>query len=240
MPDITDQLKEILEGSDPADVAKAIKEASQPVYQAIFDKGHSTAVAAKSEDLKVLQDEKESLQSTVSSLQSDLKELKSNTPDLDKWREEKEAALQRKESEWKEKYTNLQDQYHGEKQEAVRAGVVQQLTARGLDEWTAKKAVDGGSLSKRVKVQDGDLKFYQQDGQTPLAVDSREEALNVLAGDFFNEVPKALRKGPSQEFGGAGNGESRSAADLTDEEIRAMSDDEYKKYRKEILSGTAG
>lgn len=238
MPDdIKDQLQDLLQGKDAEEAASLIKEASQPLYQHIFDKGHSTAVAAKAQEMDSLKEERDAFKGKAETLQADVKDLKANTPDLEEWRQKKEDALLQKEKEWKDRFEDLQQQYHGEKRQAIRSGLVAQLQQKGLDEWTAQRAVDDGSLSKRVKVQDGTIRFYQKDGETPLAVDSRDEAVSVLAADYYGSVPESLRTGPKQSFGGAGTGDD--AKQLTDADIRSMSDEEYSKHRDAILANAA-
>jgi HPt (histidine-containing phosphotransfer) domain-containing protein len=241
MPDeLKAQLQELLSSAEASadEIASAIKAASQPVYQQIFDKGHSAATAAKSSDIETLQAEREQLQQERDALQSDLQELKKSTPDLDKWREEKEQALQRKEQEWKERYEGLQDKYHGEKRSAVRTGLVSELERRGLDSWTAQKAVDDSTL-KRVRVEDDGLRFYQTDGETPLAVDSRDDAIKVLADEVYSQVPESLRKGPRQSFGGSKGGSAGSQQQFTPEQLDQMSDAEYAKHRKNVLASAS-
>ena len=235
MPDTTlkDDLKAVLDehGADPSDVAATLKEVMQPAYQTIYDQGHSQATAKKSDDLQALQQEREELQQKYETASQEADELRKKQPDIEKWRQEKEEALLRKEQEWKEKYQSLQQKREQERIDAARSQLVGQLQQQGLDEWTAKRAIDSDVLA-RLKPTENGVQVYQPDGETPLAAD---DPLAQLASEVVQGVPEHLRQGPKQQFGGAKGRTSSNGRSFTREQLNSMSDEEYAQHRESIL-----
>lgn len=192
-----DKLIEQLTTLDPTEAADALKQHAQPLFQLIFNQGHSAATAANKSKLDALNGQLEELTSGRTTLESELEELRKKQPDLEKWKEEKEAALLRQAEAHKAETERLRQAIRDRVTGNERLQLVNALVNKGVDKWMAEKVVGQDEL-RRLGVQLGEdgspsVRYYQPDGETPLALSDGVKPHDVIAQDIIGSMPEALR-----------------------------------------------
>lgn len=182
------ELKELIEelAKKPKDqVVTALKEHGHPVFQEVFNLGHSKATA----DAKA---EREALEASLSETKADLgkaqgrvKELEEKAPDAAKLREQYEQEVEglkaKHKGELEERDTRLRD----ERMERAVTDLKSKLIAAGLDPEYAEVKVDKSEVRQRLRHSDkGELEVLQNGKEIPFTPADGKSGLDLLAAEI--------------------------------------------------------
>lgn len=201
MAELTDEQKEVLsEAVDAFDGPEALADALQnnhnEHFSEIWQRGHSTATGQKKGDITDLQDEVESLKATVKSKDEEIASLQEEKPDLQSlrkgWEEDELTPVKAERDEWKDKFIG------GEKERAERK-VIDHLTEK-LDgnRWLAERVVKQDANGRIEIDDDGNAEFIRPDGKTPYTPGENHSAPELMAENFYKEIPEDHRPDNAQ------------------------------------------
>ena len=169
---LTDEQKtalETLKGADPKELAEAMQSGAHTHYQAIYQKGFSTAHNESKTKLEEKDAEIERVKAEATAKDTELTKLREKTPDVDAVRQEYEAKLTAKEEEKKKAIEEAEQrvsEVHGSRFDAELSAA---LVTAGVEPDYAKEVLVPKYRNRRKVEKDGTVKFYDDDGSTPLA-----------------------------------------------------------------------
>lgn len=187
--------------ADPAAVAAALRKGAQPIYQAVFDKGHATATAARAQAEKTLQDEVARLTGELEAAVAE----KGEQPDVQKIRSDYQEQEARLKQELKDTKAAAATTLHNALRERDVKDVQARLVAQGVEpeyaELQAQKAA--GRLQYQVTDSGTVLEVYQAGKQIVLQAD---DPLGALAAEITAAVPPKWKTSTADGGGGFNGG----------------------------------
>ena len=200
-----------LSAADPKEVADALQQDAQPHYQTIYQRGFSTKHNEAKQTIQAKDAEIEAEREKVQAKEAELTKLREQTPDVDSVRQEYEAKLQAKDQERQaaiDEANTRVETLHRSRFEAELAGA---LIAARVDPDYAKEVLVP-KFRSRIKVEsDGSVKFYDEDGATPLAA-AAGELSRIAAERIKGTVDKKWITSTADSGGGSTNGTGGSGS----------------------------
>lgn len=227
--DIREILGQLAE-ADADEVAAALKEKLQPVYQTIFNRGHSTATeraSTREESLnELLNAEREKRQK----LEREIDELRDKTPDAQEQRKQYEARIAELEDEMKALKESSKERVRNVIKRGAVADLQATLVSMGVDPDYAEVLVSKPGTQARIAVNGDDegeqfeIAVMQEGREIPIQTDN---PIKAYAEELRKSVPSKFIVSTADrggETGGGGAGGSRSTFDRIREEARKRSE----------------
>jgi len=240
---LLEQVKQV----DPVEFVDALQKGAHDHYQVAFKRGFGTSKGDADQKLREVEAKLTDLQRAVSDKDAELEALRAKQPDIGKWQEEKEAALLSKEKEWREKYESLNSKWINARTSAQRESVVASLKDLHVVPYVAESAMGRPEVSARMKVQeDGTIRYYEKDGQTPIMAAEGENAARLFAAQLVAEkvIPEDFVKPPRNTGGehvgykGAGGAVAKKFSDMTPaDKATYLREHGHEKYRELVRKG---
>jgi len=198
---------------DTEAVVKALKDGAHPVFQEVFNAGHSVATAKAEEKADELETRAKDAETRAEKAESRVQELEESQPDVAKVREQYQAEI----AELKEKHeVEMQTLKEGTKTERVNRAVSDlkaALIARGVDPEYAEIKVQSDKVRGRLRPSDGgQLEVLQEGKEIPFQPADGKTGLDLLADEIRGRTDakwitsKADRGAGAGGGGGAGSG----------------------------------
>lgn len=198
---------------DRAQVVTGIQTHAQPLYQAIFDKGHSTSTAANSAKVTELNGTLASLQEQIKAKDAEITQLQSKTPGAEELRRTYETQVADLQKKNKEATDELKATLWEERKTRVQTDLQMKLVSQGVDADYAAVLVLKPEVQKRIRKapETGQPEILQADGGVPLAAPAGQTPLDVLVGELSAAAPAKFKtvdsdRGSSTDSGGPGGG----------------------------------
>lgn len=174
---LTDEQKQALEtlkGADVKDVAEAMKTTANEHYQGIFRIGFGAGKGEQDKKIEQLETDLEAEKAKITAKDAELTKLREKTPDAEEIRKDYEAKLTAKEEEKKKAIEEAEakvSEVHGSRFDAELSAA---LVSAGIEPDYAKEVLVPKYRGRRKVEKDGTVKFYDDDGSTPLAANNGE------------------------------------------------------------------
>ena len=220
---LTDEQKaalETLKGADAEDFSAALKETAQPLYQKVFNLGHSTATAAAKTDKAELERQLTAEREAKEAAEQEATELKANTPDRAAIDAQWQAKLEREKKPLQEKLDAAEQKVARLTTDTVQEKVHNALLAVGLRPRMA------GLLAKdrasRIRFDEsGNPQLMEPGGDIPVQIPTGKTVFQVLAEQEKSaaEPEDILVHGDSGSGrqGGSGGATGKTAQQIEDE-----------------------
>ena len=222
LKEFNEKLAEALKDKTAEERATLLAEASDALPQAarqhLHDLGHAegkkeagdtSAIEKERDDAKKAQ---EAAEAKAKKLEEQLAEKQ---PEVAKIRDEYEQRLSEKDQEVKAAQKKAADDLAAERQQAAKRQLETGLAGRVLTDSIARGIANDPQVASRLRVgDDGELRAYQADGKTPLALTGSQTAVEALVADVAASQPKELLKAEGSGGSGAGSGSTGDADDF--------------------------
>jgi DNA polymerase III gamma/tau subunit len=184
--------------------AAALKKLAQPIYQAVFNQGHSAATEKADATETELKASLEEAQKQAKEAQAKVDEMKKGSPDVAKITEQYEAQI-----------TELKEKHKAEKRELVtkaenaslevhrKAAVDRLVEKHDIPRLVAEVLLERAENSSRLKLKDGKLQILQAGKDIPIVVDAEQDPLDVYTAELAGAVPAGLKVSNSDRGAGS-------------------------------------
>lgn len=203
--EIIDAIAKIMSHADRDELVAGLKDHAQPVFQAVYNKGHSDATARAKADRVTLETERDGLKTRAETAERERDELKSKQPDR--------ATI---DAQWQEKVRKLEEKHAGElKDRDTRiARLTTDTTVEKLEvamrdaklhpEYARLRA---GEVAARIHYRDdGTPELYEEGTQIAVQIPSGKTVWQVAAEQAKEKAPSIFVLAGADAGGGAGSG----------------------------------
>lgn len=178
--------------ADRGAVVKALTDSAQPIYQAIFDKGHAAATARKAEDVAEVQRRLDAASATIQTMERELEKLKGEQPEASKLHDQYKSEIEQLKESHKKDVAKLREAIGTERLRRAQADLKVKLTSGRkdygdavLEDAYADVLIQHPDTLKRLKfTDDGRLEVLQAGKDIPLQVGDGQEPINLLAQEL--------------------------------------------------------
>ena len=250
LADFQAKLAEAVKDKPADEAAKVVAAATDALPQAarqhLHDLGHADGVKEGEKkgtgDTSAIEKERDAEKAKAEAAEAKAKKLEDQLaekqPEVAKIRSEYEAALTAKDAEVKAAQQKAADDLAAERQQAAKRQLETGLAGRVLTDAIARGIANDPQVLSRLRVgDDGDLRAYQADGKTPLAVTTGQTPVEALVADVAGSLDKSVLKASGAGGSGAQGGDTTHADDF--EAIRNEVKGQYggdTKDKKEMLA----
>lgn len=182
-----------------------------PIYQAIFDKGHSTATARHTADKATADQRIADLEGQLSAAQTKIKGLEAKTPETQELQRQHEQQLVQLQDKHKRELAEAATLLDSERMGRAEADLRARLKGRVDDDYV-EVLITKAREKKRIRLaKDGTPEALQADSGIPYAAAQGKTSLDLLADELFTGTPLKFQKsgvdeGSGAEGGGGGGG----------------------------------
>jgi uncharacterized phage infection (PIP) family protein YhgE len=191
---------------DRNQVVTGLQTHAQPIFQVIFDRGHSTATATAKAERTTLDAQLASLQEQIRQLTDQNRQLSDKAPEAAALRKQHEDAIAVLRKEYEDKLKEKDGLVAQERMNNALANLRGKLLGGSskLDEDYAAVLVAKPELAKRLRfTSDGKVEVLQADSATPLAAPQGKDGLDLLADELKAAAPTKFVTVESDRGGGA-------------------------------------
>lgn len=188
--------------ADLDDATKALKDSAQPVFQAVFRKGHGTAQAdyeGENGKLTKALAEAAALKTRAETAEQQLVEVSKKAPDAEKLNKDWQAKLDAKDQELEVERKARKQEREARKLSDLQANLT------GLDPEYARFKASEHADRLHVK-DDGTVELREKDSQVPVQIPHGKTPYQVLAEEIVTKAPAALRVSNADSGGGTSGG----------------------------------
>jgi hypothetical protein len=206
------QALDVLKAADPAEFAEALKDSAQPLYQKVFNLGHSTANKAAKADADALKAERDQARTEA----EDAKKVAADKPDPDKLHEQYRAQIAKLNSDNAAELERVKAQTATERKARTVADAKAALSAAGLHP-DVVDIIAEKHVSRIRHREDGGIELLETGTEIPVQLAAGQTPFAALAADVKKAAPPAwLTSHVDSGSGssGGGGGSSRTAADF--------------------------
>jgi hypothetical protein len=202
--ELIEHIRALLAHENRAEVVATLQKEAQPIYQAVFDKGHGAGLKAKGKDVDELQEKITALEKERDDFKGKLTESEANKPDVAKIRQQYEDQIKQLKEEHGAKVKELKDGHAAEKKTTARERLVNKLITAGVDPDYAETLAGKPEYNDRItfRKDDGKLEVLQAGSSTPLVPADGKDALDLLAGEIRAKVPAKFVTSQSDDGSG--------------------------------------
>jgi hypothetical protein len=208
-----DEILAELNKLDRQQVVGALQAQAQPIFQAIFDKGHSTATAKAVTDRSELESKIVGLNTTITQKDQQITELSAKAPDVAALTTKYEGQISQLKNQYKLDLEARDSVLVSERQSRLLSDLRSKLVAGGVDADYADVLVNKSSTTKRFKPnKEGKIDVLQADSEAPVVAATGKDVLDVIAEELKTGVPSKFVVATSDsgsEVNGQGKGTSR-------------------------------
>jgi hypothetical protein len=228
-----DEILAELNKLDRTQVVAGLQANSQPIYQAIYDKGTGFAVAKHTAEKADLEGKITGLTSQVTEKDQQITQLSAKTPEVATLRTQYEGQINQLKETHKNELKARDQALIGERRSRALSDLRTKLVGGGVDADYADVLTNKSTTTARFRFDDktGKMDILAADSEVPIAVATGKDVLDVLAEELKTGVPaKFVMSNGDGGSGTNGTGGKGKGGDLY-EEIRteAKSKSEAKK-----------
>lgn len=174
--------------------ATALKKLAQPIYQAVFNTGHSEATEKAKTTEKELTEKLEAEQERASKAEKKAKDLEAGAPDVAKVTEQFEQQITELKEKHKAEKKALEQKAQDAALEIHRAKAVDKLVEQGVNRTYAEVLMEREANRNRLKLdKDGKLQILQAGKDIPIVVDAEQSPLDVFTAELAGATPAELK-----------------------------------------------
>ena len=240
LKEFTDALAEAVKDKPADEAAKVVAAATDALPQAarqhLHTLGHADGVKEGEKkgtgDAAAIEKERDDAKKAQEAAEAKAKKLEDQLaekqPEVAKIRADYEKRLAEKDAEVKAAEKKAADDLATERQGAAKRQLQTGLAGRVLTDSIARGIANDPEVLSRLRVgDDGELRAYQADGKTPLAVTTGQTPVEALVADVAAGLDKSVLKSTADGGSGAGGGQPGTA-------------DEFKAIREEVKEQYGG
>lgn len=185
MAELKDLLQQVRDLNPDAETfATTIKEIAQPLYQVVFNRGHSTATQSLKQEKDTLEANLATANTRVTQLTTDLETERKKSPDVASVREQYEGQVTQLKEQLKEAKrthaTDVKSLLHDQQLAALKVKLAGKLDADYID-------IQAEKHKQRIQVAEDKKITVLQDGQNiPIASD---DPISALADEIVQKSP---------------------------------------------------
>lgn len=224
------ELEELLKklAEHPADaVAEKMQNLVSPVWQKVFNKGHSVATEKAKQKETELEGKVNEISAKLKEAETQAEELRSKAPDLAKLQADYANKVRALEEKHREDLSVRDNALIKAKRDAVLTDLRRNLSTK-LEQDYVLTRLERSDMAKRIKVDaDGKVEFLQEDGVTPIIGSKDKDELSILAEEIITKAPNTMklsnmdRGGNASNGDGGGSGKTKDKYDKIREEVKA-------------------
>lgn len=224
-----DALDTLTSSLSDEELANALQEEAQSVYQVAYDDGHTDGLGEAEGKASRFKEQRDELEEKVEAYEQELEELREETPDAEELRRQwEENELQPVKEDLEQARSRL-----GElNEERALSNVEKRIRDEVKNEWVAERLVE--NARDRVDTSGDEPTYLRPDGQTPYATAGDQDPADAFADDLLSEVPDDLRasRNDGSGYGGGdpGSGVKRKPKSEISRSERA---EMYEKWRSQ-------
>lgn len=212
---------------DAAQVATALQEKAQPVFQHIFNKGHGAGLAKATDDKTRLEGQVASLTSQLSEKDNTIRTLTDKAPDVAAVRQTFEAQINQLTEKHKSELKAKDEEIQGERMSRARSDIRTKLVAGGVDPDYADVLMEKPEIKKRMRfAKDGVLEVLQDKQDIPLTATKDKAVTDLFVEELVAAAPAKFLtvnsdRGSGTESGGGGGKGNASRYDKIREDAKS-------------------
>lgn len=189
-------------------IADALQQHAQPVFQAVFDRGHSAASTASKAKITELEGQVTAANAKVEAAEANVRALSGKTPDVEKIRADHQKALDDAKAEHQKALDTLTRALDTERASRDAADMAIFLADAGmLTDWTKDFAAKPELVSRIRRDEHGNRVVLQKGSDSVyLQVAAGVDPLKALAAEYVPTVDARYRSATAD--GGSGTGGS--------------------------------
>lgn len=208
--DLKELLAELLK-LDKAAVVAALQAEAHAIYQAIFDKGHSTATATARTEKERLDGELAGVRTQLEQANNTIKELEKKAPDVATVRTQFEQQILTLQNKHKDELKAKDAEIESERRSRAFGDLRVKLIEKGVDPDYAEVTVNKAEVQKRIRIKDKLAEVLQADSEVPLQPGKGQTGIDLLADELHKATPAKfltsdVDRGSGTENGGGGGG----------------------------------
>lgn len=210
------------------EVVTALQTSAQPVYQRIFDKGHSTGLTKGRDEKKTTDAEVTRLTSELETANASLTELRSKTPDVQKVTEQFQTEIR----DIKEKHKG---EIKAERERSREIEINRQMTLlktkleKKVNPLYAKLLTQDLDIRKRIHPKDdGAVEVMQAGKEIPFSPAEGQDPIDLLVDELVKAAPTDYRLAEGDEGSGVQNGPAGAPRKTSFDKIRENKQKELK------------
>lgn len=198
-----------IEGDD-ADVPDetivgVLHEAAHPVYQTVFNKGHSDATQRSQDKITAAESRATAAEAAATAAKEEANELRAKTPEAEKLKQQYDEAVKSLKKQHQQELDTLKEQNTKTALDRATADLRAKLVGRpfNLDPDYAEVIVNKPDVRSRMKFTNGALEVLQPGKDIPFAASEGQSPLDLLASELKKSTPAKFIV--SKADGGAGS-----------------------------------
>lgn len=193
MPTIPELVKQVADAAaSPEDreiLVRELQRQAQPVFQIIFDKGHSDATTRTKPKLDDLEAKLTTRDAELKTERENLKTLKAEKPDLAKIHADYQTTIADLTNKSKQETEALKGQVATERLSRAKSDLKSDLTAKGVDPIYADVLAERTVAQNRIRfTADGKTEVMAQGKEIPLTPGEGKTAIGLLAEELHATV----------------------------------------------------
>lgn len=208
------ELKELLAELlklDRAAVVTALQAEAHAIYQAVFDKGHSTATAAARAEKERIEGVVAGLQTQLEQRDKTIKELQDKAPDVATVRAQFEQQILKLQADHKDALKAKDEEIQGERRARTFGDLRTKLISKGVDPDYADVLTGKAEVQKRVRFNKaGEAEVLQADSEVPLQAGKGQTAIDLFADELQKATPAKFLTSNGDRGSGTENGTGTS------------------------------
>lgn len=175
---------------DRTEVVNGLQSQAQPIYQAIFDKGHSVARTTYDAKKGELETQITSLTSQLQQKDAELKTANEKAPEIATLRQQHEAQIRDLQSKHEAKIKEKDDALSAERRDRWITDLRVKLVEAGVDAEYAEVLSLKPDVQKRIRLGTGGvLEVLQSEGEVPFAPAKGKTGIDLLADELAAAAP---------------------------------------------------
>ncbi|HYG66112.1 MAG TPA: hypothetical protein VD838_00585 [Anaeromyxobacteraceae bacterium] len=210
-----EQLLEALKDPSTADaktVAKALQKHAQPIYQEIFNRGHSQATEKLTAEKEAVEAQLEAAEEKATKAEAKAKKLEEGSPDVAKVTEQFQQEIADLKEKHKLEKKALETKVVDVQLQTYREKAIAKLVAADVDPAYAEVLLERQANRDRLKLdKDGKLSILQAGKDIPIAAEDGTDALDAFVQELAGATPANFKTSNGDRGAGATNAASGGA-----------------------------
>lgn len=219
--------------ADQAEVVQMLQTKAHPLWQGIFNQGHSTATAQAKKDREKVETDLQAANAAVEKAKADIAKLEEKAPDMAKLRTQYETQIQ----ELQQKLKAAEDGVSGIKRETTLEMQLKELQSKliaaKVHPRIAKIVISDKEIRDRLTINDdGSVTVKQHGKDIPMVVASGQDVLDALATEIAGGLGPELLSGSGDRGTGLTGGSPAKGSSAFFDQIRKDAMEERKVTEK--------
>lgn len=205
-------------GEHPKDqVVTALKSGAHPVFQEVFNAGHSTATEQAKTDKQALETQLADVKADLDKATTRVQELEEKAPDVAKVREQYQTEITDLKTKHEQELEDRDQRLRNERMGRAVSDLRTKLVERGVDGEYAQVKVERADVRARLRHNDdGQLEVLQAGKEIPFQPADGKNALDLLADEIREGTDPKWITSNADRGSGTGGGGGRPGGDMFD------------------------